>query len=228
MWLLSGEREKYYRKLVMVLVDCTDLSGARTTSSMKASAVHYLLLGSSVTSYSVAFEGSVTALLWSLCVLQSLFCSIWEICLIWGLGGILLFLIIETIVALPQYINLCFNFTESVSWLAYIRKEIRYRFKGYKGTSKLLCFLTIFLNVKRCQEEKNSSKDTNKNTDDEAVLQAAETPVEWLIFLGLNSIGDLGSEKCCHQSEIKPYFSHDLSRLFALWSLKRIKLSRWG
>lgn len=59
----------------MVLVDCTDLSRARTTSSMKASAVHYLLLGSSVTSYSVAFEGSVTALLWSLCVLQSLFCS---------------------------------------------------------------------------------------------------------------------------------------------------------
>lgn len=42
----------------------------------------------------------------------------------------------------------------------------------------LLCFLTIIFNVERCQQEKTSSDDTNKNTDDEAVLQAPETPLD--------------------------------------------------
>lgn len=103
-------------------------------------------------------------------------------------------LFIETIVLLPQHVHLCFNFTESISWLAYKQE----RFKRYVETLELLCFLTIIFNVERCQQEKTSSNDTNKNTDDEAVLQAPETPLDWVIVVGLNNTGDLGNEQCCH------------------------------
>lgn len=36
-------------------------------------------------------------------------------------------LFIETIVLLPQHVHLCFNFTESISWLAY--KQETYKIK---------------------------------------------------------------------------------------------------
>lgn len=62
----------------------------------------------------------------------------------------------------------------------------------------LLCFLTILLNVERCQEEKPSSEDPNKSTEDEAVLHAPETPLEWVSVPGLDGIGDLGREQGCH------------------------------